>query len=889
MEKITLIKSLSPDRVCKTYDMVGGRLEKRAIANISQGIGVTVPCESAEQFAKILTGVTDRTDLAICAGVWHNSIDNQKFKIVPEAELAELAGSSIGKVGGGVLDLGGELVSARLKRGIDNSCWVLLDADNPVGMPDEWCSMNIQRRLEMWDKFIPDISKCERVELCGSSARVVDKFDIGSREKNATHAWIRVSHPEKISVLKAHIRVNMVLSGASFSFKKISKIDGTQVGCEDRSVFDLAVFDTGRLVFCARPELSESCQKLYDVTGANVSVINAGGGALDIGWLELPSPASVEELRASTGIKLAFTSSGSGSLHTVVSGELSLDTPVEVRGVTKELRQWASTMSVGEKLRCESPFRVSSSESAFIRINDSGSPFIYDIGNGCTYKLSGEINFAPAHQDMAVSTKDVVGGGDAEEFTSVASAQVTSECKQAQNTSEIRFNDWVYLTSRALFYNKITGEELTHQAFNTAFSRDVPEIESDDGNGLKTISPVKYVMNHLEAHRPYDTLYMPSMTKMEGDDGIFVYENVTYVNAYRPHLTPSARDGFAGSEYARTCEAHVRQILPEDADVLIQWLAFNVQRTGEKVLWAPIIKGIQGDGKTTIGRMLGAAIGHSNLRVIATEEMQSDFNGYAEGFAVAILEEIRVLGHNRHDSMNKLKPLVTNDKISVVKKGSNGRQIPNVTNYAAFTNHEDALVLENDDRRWGVFFTKYTEREQMVSETGREYWERLNYAIDHHASDIRAWLMSIDLSQFNERDAPAHNAAKTGMINQSKTDDERDILDAIEIGGYGVCQDVLSTVCLNDVISKMFGHKKNGKRLSKALDKVGMVKVSGVMKWKNRSHRIYVSQKYGGQFAGNDDESNRSEMRDMLDATVQLDDDFVTSISSKYGGANWRS
>ncbi len=50
--------------------------------------------------------------------------------------------------------------------------------------------------------------------------------------------------------------MQMVLHKASFTFEKMSRIeDGKVVGNEARSVFDLAVFDPGRLVFCAQPEI----------------------------------------------------------------------------------------------------------------------------------------------------------------------------------------------------------------------------------------------------------------------------------------------------------------------------------------------------------------------------------------------------------------------------------------------------------------------------------------------------------------------------------------------------------------------------------------------------------------------------------------------------------
>ena len=45
-------------------------------------------------------------------------------------------------------------------------------------------------------------------------------------------------------------------------------------------------------------------------------------------------------------------------------------------------------MQSGDKIRCETPFRDSNSEAAFIRIGDDGDPFLHDVGTSTNYLLS---------------------------------------------------------------------------------------------------------------------------------------------------------------------------------------------------------------------------------------------------------------------------------------------------------------------------------------------------------------------------------------------------------------------------------------------------------------------------------------------------------------------
>lgn len=848
MSKITVIKTISPETVCKNYSMQDGVLKKTAIANIFDGTGVTMVADTAEKLAGILRNVTERSDLALCAGVWHNSDIGKPFRILTERKLASVLGSDLGKVQGGVIEHSGELISARLKRGIDYSEWMLLDADNPEGIPDEWAAMTIEERLTLWEPFVPNITKCERIELRGSSARVYKTAD-GQVDAPATHAWIRVSDANKISLLKAHIDAQMVLHGASFRFPIKSKLTGEIIGGQDRSVFDLAVMDTGRLVFCAKPDVTAEG---YGVLDAGIVIRNAGGGALDISWADLPSHRDLELLRVRTGISKRV-SVESGNVSTIVSGELTDDTPIEVKGVTKRLKDWADGMSAGDKLRCESPFRFSQSEAAFIKIGENGVPFVHDIGNATTYKMQREVVISDPLADFDIIPPESEPGTPTD-YVATLPQQTTIEPQGG-------FADWAFLTRRAVFYNVFTGEECKVQAFNLAYGRDVPEVVV--GDEVTRPAASRYVMQFIEGQVAYDTLYMPSALSV--GSMFFERDGVQYVNSYMPTWVPKADPNWRDGDAWKVCEDHLKLILPNDYEAVLKWMAFNVQNPGQKLLWAPIIKGIQGDGKSTLARMLGAAMGHHNVRQIGPESLQSDFNGWAEGSCVGVLEEIRVKGHNRHDAMNKLKPLITNEIIEVVRKGQDGRNIPNTTNYMALTNHEDALVLDEDDRRWGVFFTKFKDRASLVAETGKDYWAKLNDAINNHAGQIRGWLLSVDLSEFDRTDAPAMTDAKREMIVSSKPEDLVIIEEIIALGGYGITHAVVSATDIADA-ARRHGLHLRGPRLASVMKMAGYERLDKVFKWHGKARRLYIRSDMPELFV--DTESARIDIRSLLDVTL---------------------
>ncbi|WP_043749995.1 hypothetical protein [Methylobacterium nodulans] len=269
---LTVIRSADPSHVGKRFFLdQGGKLDKRAVAHVTAGVAQTRAVPDAEALAALLTEVTESTDLAFCSGTFHGAGD-EPFRQVTERRLADLLGSA-GAPPGGVQTIGGERVAARVKRGIDPSPWLLLDADDPAGMRAEWVGMPIAGRLELLEAIIPGVSSVERVEYRSSTARV---SKIGEPPGERTHAWIRVSHPEKIERLRAAVRIAAVNADLAFASPRYSRTEpGKVTGSDWRTLIDLAVWDHGRLVFVARPDVQDAPGR--EVHDAGVRIVNAGG------------------------------------------------------------------------------------------------------------------------------------------------------------------------------------------------------------------------------------------------------------------------------------------------------------------------------------------------------------------------------------------------------------------------------------------------------------------------------------------------------------------------------------------------------------------------------------------------------------------------------------
>lgn len=141
--------------------------------------------------------------------------------------------------------------------------------------------------------------------------------------------------------------------------------------------------------------------------------------------------------------------------------------------------------------------------------------------------------------------------------------------------------------------------------------------------------------------------------------------------------------------------------------MLLSYLCFIVQNQGAQdpvVPTAPRRPGLR--HKTLIAMLLKAVLGPTNVRLTDADQLFRN-NGWAEGAQVVAFEEVRVVGHNRHQVMNRLKPVITNDEITIEEKYVKAGQAPNITNYILLTNYQDALALTPDDGRYFVLFARY--------------------------------------------------------------------------------------------------------------------------------------------------------------------------------------
>ena len=420
--------------------------------------------------------------------------------------------------------------------------------------------------------------------------------------------------------------------------------------------------------------------------------------------------------------------------------------------------------------------------------------------------------------------------------------------------------DWVYVTSIDRFFNVTTKRRVSQQGFAAMYNR----FTGDD-------SAATLALDLFRIPTPDKIIYLPMA------DDMFDLDGVPCVNEYNRNSAPDmpVKLSQADLDAIDTVLNHLNMILVEEnsVDIMVSWMAFNAQNPGVKVRWSPLIKGIEGDGKSVLGNLMMGVMGIVNVGIVSPSVLQTGFTKWASGRCINVLEEIRMVGHNRHDVLNTIKPYITNDQVTIHPKGFDEYVAPNTVNYIAFTNHHDALPLEDTDRRWWVQFTPFNSQEDLAAVADSNYFSKLFSAIRDHAPGLRKWLLEYKLSPFfNPKGQAPASIAKNQMVSLNVSDDFTIVKDLLLEGGYGFNDQILSSRHLTTALSFVEDIEvPKTILLNKMLMKLGYSTLGHSVKWEGKACTIWLKGSKLKAFKGLEKSEINDEIRNLLEKTKNED------------------
>lgn len=339
---------------------------------------------------------------------------------------------------------------------------------------------------------------------------------------------------------------------------------------------------------------------------------------------------------------------------------------------------------------------------------------------------------------------------------------------------------WVYITTRNVMRHLTNGTELTPEAFNRTFAielmSDAPDSDSA-ATGRPPIQPMDYVLNVLKTKRVDGTTYDP---RHDGEEPFFEYEGQVFLNEYRISTVPRLDPGKARSAGKIFEEAVEATVGKEHTKTIMDFFAHVVQRPGKLIRWMPLVQSGQGAGKNMLCKCVGAAIGMPNFKPINAKYVIKDFNDWVYGAQLIVIDEIKITGVSKAELANALKDMITNDEISMERKHQNLRMVENVACKFANTNWQDAVFLEDSDRRWYPIKSPIQTKEQRDKLTATGHFKRLA-KLYKNGGALRQFLLNWKIADDFPTDGPAPDSSfRKEMILESKNGMQEEIEDIIE-------------------------------------------------------------------------------------------------------------
>ena len=369
---------------------------------------------------------------------------------------------------------------------------------------------------------------------------------------------------------------------------------------------------------------------------------------------------------------------------------------------------------------------------------------------------------------------------------------------QAQ-TLELRYNEgykwcanWIIVDSNNRYYDTENNDFVSEKIFNIRNGPYVPKSKM----GTKP-SAARFVADYGLLRDVKSPSYRPDLKEL-----IFKENRTYHVNTFNERSVPPAADKVSDEvkEFMEFLHKHFVMLTgtEENAIILMSYIAHQVQTPGVKINWAPFIQSKPGIGKSFIKNLMKAVLGDENVGTVTSKVLNGNFNGWATGKCMNFFEEISIKGHNRYESLDSLKPIITDQFIQINEKNEKAYNTRNVTNYMCFTNYKDALPIDKNDRRFWVIFNEM-ERKEIEEYSGmqeQDYFDYLFTNIKDYASEIKRALLDYEIDpKFYAHITAPHTIYKEEMTmaEDSKINGLSEAKHLLENGGYNFNSEILVT------------------------------------------------------------------------------------------------
>ena len=247
-------------------------------------------------------------------------------------------------------------------------------------------------------------------------------------------------------------------------------------------------------------------------------------------------------------------------------------------------------------------------------------------------------------------------------------------------------------------------------------------------------------------------------------------------------------------EHVHTFAEHIKLIFGSSSEKFLDWIAHILQKPGELPHYGWIsIATNTGIGRNWLSSVLEEIFsGYFAPNFDLSLMLETGFNGGLSRKVLAVIDEIQEGGSGQWKHAQKLKSAVNPRKRQFNPKYGFQHVEWNSCRFLIFSNHVNAIPLDETDRRFAVVLTEQKPRDEA-------YYDKLHkllYKREFIAS-IADFLKNRDISKFNPGERPDLNEAKKRMIDESKSEAQKL---ADEIAQFWPT-DIISTNDIADILN----------------------------------------------------------------------------------------
>lgn len=273
--------------------------------------------------------------------------------------------------------------------------------------------------------------------------------------------------------------------------------------------------------------------------------------------------------------------------------------------------------------------------------------------------------------------------------------------------------------------------------------------------------------------------------------------------------------------------AHLAKLLPNphDQQVLLSYMAACVQHKGIKFQWAPLLQGVEGNGKSFFNECLINAVGERYSHSPRADQISAKFNSWLRNKLVIAVEDVYV-PDTRMETIEILKPMITATRLPVELKGVDQVMADVCCNWLLNSNHKGALRKTRNDRRFSHLYCAQQDQPDLARDglTGAYFRKLIGWYRGGGVAHVNHFLATYPIPE-------AYNPA-TGQIAPltSSTEEaiaeslgvlEQEVIEAIDTGVSGFRGGWVSSMALKTHLAGTRGAKLSGNKRRDLLRSLG--------------------------------------------------------------------